>query len=197
MSNGRGMGKRGLIAAVILVLGLIVHPSGAEEDVAVPLPLQMELLLKVAAYDRNLPARARDTVEVLILTKNGDAQSTHVATQAGRALDGKRLADRPVHVVIEAHVDGARTAKRIRELRAAIVYAAPGFSDDEMTALGRSLDGVDVLSAGALARFVQTGVVVAFDLVSGKPKLLVHIKRAREQNVDLSSKVLKLAKVIE
>lgn len=191
------MGKRGLIGGVLLALLLLVGPSGAEEDVAVPLTLQMELLLKVAAYDKNLPARARDTVEVLVLTKAGDAQSDHVATQAHHALEGKRLADRPIHVSIEPLVDGARTAKRVRELRAAIVYAAPGFSDDDMAALGRSLSGVDVLSAGALARFVQTGVVVAFDLVSGKPKLLVHIKRARNQNVDLSSKVLKLAKVVE
>jgi hypothetical protein len=40
-------------------------------------------------------------------------------------------------------------------------------------------------------------VVLGFDLVGGKPKLVVHLRRAREQAVELSSQVLKLAKVIE
>jgi hypothetical protein len=63
--------------------------------------------------------------------------------------------------------------------------------------MARALDGVSVLSSGALARFAQHGVVLSFDLVGGKPKLLVHLGRARRQKVDLSAQVLKLVKVIE
>jgi hypothetical protein len=35
------------------------------------------------------------------------------------------------------------------------------------------------------------------DLAGGKPKLIVHLPRARQQHVDLSSNVLKLTRVIE
>ena len=44
----------------LLALGLCFAASAAraDEDVAVPVPLRMELLLKVASYDRNLPSRA-------------------------------------------------------------------------------------------------------------------------------------------
>ena len=50
---------------------------------------------------------------------------------------------------------------------------------------------------GALTRFIEDGVVLSFELVSGKPKLLVHLKRAHDQSVELSSQVLKIVRVIE
>jgi hypothetical protein len=54
-----------------------------------------------------------------------------------------------------------------------------------------------VLSLGALARYAEHGTVIAFDLIGGKPKLLVNLVRAKEQRVELSSSVLKLMRVIE
>ncbi len=77
------------------------------------------------------------------------------------------------------------------------MYLTPGFEAAELKAISSSLAGASVLSAGAVASFVRDGVVLSFDLVSGKPKLLVHIRRARDQKVELSSYVLKLVKVVE
>ena len=54
-----------------------------------------------------------------------------------------------------------------------------------------------MLSAGALAKYTERGTVLGFDLVGGKPKLLVHLTRAKRQQVELSSAVLKLMRVIE
>jgi len=78
----------------------------------------------------------------------------------------------------------------------AIVFVTPGFADD-VDAIRGALDGVDVLSASAVADYVPKGVVLGFDLVSGKPKLLVNLTQAKKQQVDLSSDVLKLMKVYE
>jgi hypothetical protein len=73
----------------------------------------------------------------------------------------------------------------------------PGFSESELAAIAEACAGISVLSVGALARYVERGTVLAFDLVGGKPKLLVNLTRARKQQVDLSSSVLKLMRVIE
>ena len=93
--------------------------------------------------------------------------------------------------------DGPALTERVRDGRVSILYATPGFGARELLTISRSLAGLSVLSSGALAHFVETAVALGFDLVSGKPKLLVNVRRAREQGVDLSSQVLKLAKVIE
>jgi hypothetical protein len=82
-------------------------------------------------------------------------------------------------------------------LRGATVLPGTGGQGIVASGTGGTLDGVSVLSTGAVASFVQHGVVLSFDLVGGKPKLLVHLARAQRQKVDLSAQVLKLVKVVE
>jgi hypothetical protein len=192
------MGRGGLLLCrVLLAVVLCATPIAADEDPAVPVSLQAELLVKVAAYDKNMPARAGDRARVLIVSKRENARASRVAQQAERALSGKTVGKLALEVSIVEWSDAATLAKRIRGKRISILYLTPGFSRSELESVAKSLEGVDVLSAGAVAKQVQRGVVLGFDLVSGKPKLLVHLKRARRQNVNLSSKALKLMKVYE
>ena len=191
--------RRFVLRSALAAAALLLVPSRlvAEEDIGVPVQLQMELLLKVAGYDKNLPARARGVVRVVVLTHRDDAQSRNVAQQALRALSGKSLKGLPVEISELSISDGPALARVVRERGISIVYATPGFGSSDLSSIAKALAGQSVLSAGALARFVESGVVVCFDLVGGKPKLLIHLRRAREQGVDLSSQVLKLARVIE
>jgi len=191
--------RRPLLAGGFALLGqaLLALRGRADEEVAVPLPLQMELLLKVASYDKNLAARAPNLVKLMVLFKPSSSGGSHVAQLATRLLAGKLVEGRPLEVSSEHFSDAAALAQRIKEQHLAIVYLAPGFEAPELVAIAQALSGLSVLTAGALSRFVQTGVALGFDLVGGKPKLLIHQKRAKEQGVEFSSQVLKLAKVIE
>jgi hypothetical protein len=193
------MDRRSVISAALgaLAAGLLPRRVLGADDVAVPVPLQIDLLLKVAGYDRNLPARARGIVKTMILTKRGDSHSKNVGEQAARALSGKDVKGMPTEIVTQVFSDGPTLTESVRGGRVSILYATPGFGAWELLTIARSLSGLSVLTSGALAHFVDTAVALGFDLVSGKPKLLVNLRRAREQGVDLSSQVLKLAKVIE
>lgn len=182
------------LAALALPL-LTTSPALADDEVAVPVPLQIELLLKVAGYDKNLPARAPSVVRVLILAKPGFAQSSRVGQAAARALEGKTTANRPVEISSLTFSTGAALTAKVKDDKVAIVYVAPGFDAAEMTTIAKALAGQSVLSAGAVTRF-SDDVVLGFELVSGKPKLVVNVKRARDQNVELSSQVLKIVRVI-
>jgi hypothetical protein len=44
---------------------------------------------------------------------------------------------------------------------------------------------------------VPAGIVLGFDVVSGRPKLLVNLTQAKRQNVSLRAEALKLMKVYE
>ena len=44
---------------------------------------------------------------------------------------------------------------------------------------------------------VPKGIVLSFDLVSGKPKIVVHLGQAKRQDVQFKAELLKLARVIE
>ena len=196
----RSDSKRPLRFATSLLLAAIVAiaPGVRAEDVAVPVALQSELLVKVAAYDKNLPPRAGDRVRLLILTKPGNDDSARAASQMQSALAGKAtIAGLPHEESQLAYGEAASLADAVKGRHIAIIYVTPGFSDGDIAAISHGLDGVDVLTASADPSFVPKGIVLGFDLVSGKPKLLVHLGQARRQRVDLSAEVLKLMKIYE
>jgi uncharacterized protein DUF4154 len=182
-----------LIATVLCLAGRVTA-----DDVAVPISLQIDLLLKVASYDKNLQQRAHGRVRVGVVVKLNDADSARSAAQAMKSLSAvESLEGLPLDAAIEIYADAPGLARYVGEHGISILYFTPGFSESEMDAMARALDGVSVLSAGALAKYTIRGMVLGFDLAGGKPKLLVHLARARRQQVELSSSVLKLMRVIE
>src|SRR5262245_23802968 len=120
------MRRRSLLSCFLAAL-LVSPVVIADEEVAVPIALQMELLLKVAAYDKNMPARVPELARLLIVSKKGDGQSTNAAQQAQRALSGKLLVGRAIEVSTLTFADGPALAARVKEKGVAIVYVAPGF----------------------------------------------------------------------
>lgn len=70
-------------------------------------------------------------------------------------------------------------ARVCRERKPAIVYLGPGLSA-EAGAIADALSGVDVLSVSAVPTDVARGIVLGFEVVSGKPKLFVHLPRVEE-----------------
>ncbi|HEX7668231.1 MAG TPA: YfiR/HmsC family protein, partial [Polyangiaceae bacterium] len=69
--------------------------------------------------------------------------------------------------------------------------------DSDTDAIGTALQGADLLTVSTVPSYVQHGIVLGFDLVSGHPKLLVHLRQARSQQVALRPEVLKLMRVYE
>jgi hypothetical protein len=196
-SAGGAITRRAAIQVAAVACLVAVSSPSAADDVVVPVPLQITLLAKVAGYDKNLPARAGDRVHVLIVTKVGSDESARVASQADKAFDDQEtIGGLPHDRSTAAFTDANALARLCRARRVSIVYVTPGFSEAEIAAMASAFSGVDILTASAVASHVPLGIVLGFDLVSGKPKLLVHLGQARRQHVDLSAEVLKLMKVV-
>jgi hypothetical protein len=182
-----------LCLAIVLALPLV----GRAEEVAVPVALQAQLLAKVASYDRHFGARSGERAKVLLVVMPGNSESSRKASEMQRELGSIAQIAGLSHDETVSQYSGAASLKATCENEhIAIVYIGPGFGA-EIDAIRDALGGVDVLTASAVADHVQRGIVLGFDLVSGKPKLLVNLTQARAQNVDFSSSVLKLMKVYE
>lgn len=181
--------------AVLLALG--GPPLAIAQASAVPVSLQAELLAKVAEYDRNFVARARGRVHVLIVAMPGDADSMRVARQMETALKRlDRIGGLPHDESVYIYKGAADVAAVCRSRAIATVFFGPGLSD-EVGAIRKALTGVDVLSVASNPADVARGIVLGFDVVSGRPKLLVHLPQAKLQNVALRSEILKLMRVFK
>jgi hypothetical protein len=167
----------------------------AQGVAAVPAELQAELLAKLMTHDRSFAARAGDTARVLILVQRGDAKSRLSGTQMKGALGRIDRIGGVKHEERLVDYDGAlAVAKLCRADHCSVIYVTPGL-DGAVDDLRASLVGVDVLSISAVPDYVPRGIVLGFDLVSGKPKILVNLEQARLQNVRFKSDVLALMKV--
>jgi len=191
----RGPG-RWVLGVVALLFPLVWATSGLADAMPVPVPLQAELLTKIAGYDANLPGRAGGKVRVRVVTAGGDQASQAVAAELTSALAAMpTIAGLPHEEVTVAYTDAPSLARSCAADQVSIVYLAGGLSAEQMIALAQAFDGVSVMTVAAEPRLVPLGAVLGFDLVAGKPKLLLHLTQARRQRVELSSNVLELMKV--
>ena len=194
--SNAGVTRRSFAGALLASL-LFATRRGAAEDVAVPVSLQAELMVKVAAYDKNFVARAGSRAKVLVVRKGGNADSTRVAKQMLNALSAVDTIAGLPHDDVEMLWTGATAlAAVIKKQRAAMVYFAAGFGDD-VEAIDKALEGSDVLTVSSMPSYVPKGIVLGFDLVGGKAKLLCHLGQAKKQKVAFKAEALKLMKVYE
>jgi hypothetical protein len=183
-----------LLAGVVLGLGWRTTALAADE-VTVPPRVQAELLAKIVGYDRDLTARAGDRWRILILTRASDPESERVARQfAGALAELRTIQSLPHEELFEDFVDGPALAAACRSRRVSIVYVAPGLVA-EVPAIAAALAGTGVLTVAAVPEGVARGLVLGFDLVSGKKQILLSLPRLRTQGIRFTPALLKLAKV--
>jgi hypothetical protein len=188
---------RSLLVAGGILSPLAVSSDARADSASVPLGLQVELFSKVADYDKTLPGRAEGVVRVLVVTRRGLPES---ASAAARVLNALSNTPRIAGLIHEdssfEFTDAAELSAICRTRSIGILYMTPGLADvDDVVA--KALVGVPVLSVSASAEGVPNGIVLGFDLVGGKPKLLVNLSSCRNQGVRLSADVLKIATVIQ
>jgi hypothetical protein len=182
--------------ALLTGIGLWLVPAAARADAAVPYALQAQLTAKVASYDRRFRERNGAKVVTLLVTKRGNVESAQVAQQLKAALaELPTIGDLPHQEEIVSYDGTDALLRLVRDRRAGIVYFGPGF-DGEIAALRKTLASARILTVAAVPDYVASGIVLGFDLVSGKPKLLVHLTAAREQGIEFRSDVLRLMKVV-
>lgn len=183
-------------ALLVLVCLLLTTSSLPADEVQVPEGLQAELLARLLPYDRNFQARAGGRVEIVILVKAGNVRSKISASQLERRLSAlDRIGGLPHEVDIVQYESASALAKACASRRVSVVYLTPGF-DDEVTEIRTALSSVNVLSVAAVPGYVPNGIVVGFELTSGKPRMLINLAQAKRQKVDFRAAVLNLMKVV-
>jgi hypothetical protein len=174
---------------------LLATSRGSAHGMSVPTSAQAELIAKLAGFDRNFAGRAGAKVVILIAAMPGDSESMSAALEMKAALSRlPKVGDRPHEEQIVVHSSASALADLVRSKKAAIVYFGPGF-EKQVPALRDSFGSLNVLTVGGVPSYVSGGIVLGFDLVSGRPKLLVHLAQARKQQVSFPASVLNLMKV--
>ena len=195
-SPGGGAVRR-LVAAASLVLLLCLPDSVDAEESSVPAGVQVALVAKVAAYDKHFVTRAGERARIMIVMARGDADSARVAAQLKAAFaDVERVGGLPHDDSVVEYTDAPTLARECRDQRVAIVYLTPGLGS-EVEAIGRALDGMSILSVGAVSGYAAKGAVIDFSIEAGKPRIALNLGQARRQDVSLLPELVRIMRVVE
>jgi hypothetical protein len=176
---------------------VLLARRAAADGIAVPIRLQAELLAKVASYDRNFVTRTGGRVRTMLLMKQDDPESGRAAAEMKSALASiPVIGALPHDEELATYSDSAALAEMCRARKVSIVYLAPGFSQHVDT-MREAMGDLNLLTVGSVAEYVPHGIVLGFDLVSGRSKLLVNLTQARRQGIEFRAEILKLTKVYE
>jgi hypothetical protein len=167
------------------------------DSATVPLGLQVELIAKVADYDRTLPGRGEGMIRVLVVTRAGVAESASAGARVLNALSAlATISGLPHQDSSVEFTDVSSLIALCRVRGVSILYMTPGLVDVDEN-ISKELVNIPVLSVSASAEGTAKGMVLGFDLAGGKPKLVVNLPASKRQGVRLSVEVLRIATVIE
>jgi hypothetical protein len=183
------------VACLLVAVALVLTSRGNAQSMSVPTDAQAELLAKLAGFDRNFATRAGSRALIFLVEMPGSAESARAALEMKAALSRiPKVGDLPHEERLVTFTNASALADLVRTQKAAIVYFGPGFQK-EVPAIREAFSAISVLTVGAMSDYVPSGIVLGFDLVSGRPKLLIHIVQARRQSVAFPASVLNLMKV--
>lgn len=179
------------VTAMVLA-GLVA--AAPEDRLAVPVELQAELLAKVVRYDRNFARRAAGRARVFIVYAASSSESERVARQLKAALQSQPLLGGVPHEEeLVPFVSPAQLVALAKERKAVLVLFAPGVA--HAAELGVAFNDFDGLTVSSTPEGVREGLAMGFDLLSGRPRMLLNLSQARRQHADFRAEVLQLMTV--
>jgi hypothetical protein len=185
------------LAFLILAVCLETTETAEASEPAVPFELQADLIAKLVKYDRNFLARAGDPVEVLLVYRAKNPDSESAARRMRAALQMVPLLGGVKHEEQLAIFSGADAlVAHAKQTRSTLIIVGPGF-DDVIPHIAAAFDGFDGLTLSTTENGAEHGIVLGFELVSGKPRILLNLAQARHQNADFKSEAMKVMKVIQ
>ena len=178
--------RRGFLAAVI-ALTLASTAQSADE---LPQQIQGALLHKLLGYDRNLPSRSPQSVEIALIAESA-AEVSKLAQ-----LQGKKIQGKSVKITVITNTDPAGLAIALDGASTNAVYLAGKTNDATLKATLAWATAKKIPVFGGSRSLAEKGTAVGFAIEGGKPRIIINVKASRAQGMNFPSRVLRLATLI-
>jgi hypothetical protein len=188
-----------------LVAGLLVEGYPARllsaQDVAVPVAVQVPILIKTLSFDRRLQERAGGRLVVGVLFQSRYRTSANVAGQVCRNLDALPpgalgALESLARSCVAIDLDGTASLEAmLRQHRIRVLYVSPlrAYPLDGVIALARA-ERITTLTG--VPRYVEGGLAIGVDMKRDRPGIVINLAASRAEGADLNAHLLKLARVV-
>lgn len=179
-----------------IVLGAFLPAtSAAQQEMELPVDLQVSLFLRVLSFDRQLPSRAGDELDVAVVMQRGYRASQKAGDEALSALNesGSNVGGVPVRAAA-VDLDTESLADALAQRPVTVLYLTP-LRGVDVRELAAEAGAAGALTVSGVPGYVPMGVAVSARLQGERPRLLLNLRAARRAGADFSAELLKLAEV--
>jgi len=187
---------RAIVLAGALTAAALALPSVARAQL--PAQAEVQILMRVLAYDRALGRNGGGDVIIAVLFDGGSAASSRARGDLVRELHSPNLQSilgRGVKV-LELNLAAGGLADALRSEHVSAVYLTPGL-DAYLNGVLAAAESAHVTTLGGSESYARRGVAVGVSAESGRPQLFVNLASARADGADLPSSLLRLTTVIQ
>ncbi len=169
------------------------------QEIAVPVNVQYPLFLRILTFDRKLKARVGSQIVIGILYQARFKASSTVKDELLKVIDDsgtKSVDDIPITVCLLDFRDDLDLEANMAKYGIDILYLAPlrAASVANIVRLSRAKK---VTTLTGVPHYVDSGVAVGIGIKGQNPQIMVNLPAAKAEGMDLSSRLLKLAKVLK
>lgn len=185
-----------ILLAVLLIIQLVGAVSA--EEMEMPIEIQIPLFLKILPFDRNLKERVGDEIVLGIVYQEKFRKSFNVKTQLEDFLaksKENKIDDIPFRYVLINLSRLSEFKASLAKEKVDIVYITPlrAIAVETLVSVCRSM-GITTLTG--VPAYCELGIAISIGSKGGSPLIIINLPGARSEGADFSSRLLKLAEVI-
>jgi hypothetical protein len=183
---------------LVPVLGLGLLPPARAEEMAMPVQRQVELLLTILRYDRNLVAKAGSELAIGIVYDPADRDSAKATTELGSAFfqyRGITVSQLPIRYYTIEYTGNAGLETFVKQKGISVLYIAPGNAKNLASILQLSQE-LHLTTFTGVPDYVKRGASVGLTMAQGAPKLLINLQSMKAEGSEFRSSLLLSATIL-
>ena len=160
-----------------------------------PVDNQLKILEKIIPFNKDFKPEQKE-INILVLYQNGFRTSQLIKNDIEKYQKVKRTENNKINYVYYSFNDLDEFQKIIHKNKINIIYIAPLRAVDlnEILAVTKKNK---IMSFTGVVEYMEFGVSVVLDIKGDKPEIIINRQSAKDEGVDFSSQLLKLARIIE
>ncbi len=185
------------LALLLAAAAALAGPAGAQ-GMAVEAGLQIPILMKVLAYDRQFDVRAAGTLTIGILYAPSDSASSKATGQISDTLygfAGKTVRKVPIKYFQVEYTSAAELEAFVKAKGINAFYVAPGL-DKALPAILKLAQARGITTLTGVPDYVKRGVSVGVGMGADKPQIIINLASAKSEGSEFDANLLRIATVL-
>ena len=189
-----------LCLVVAMLHAFLLFMSVLVDDVKkMPTARFAAIIARMLTYDTSLPGRAGASIDIAVLYRSGDAESTSEASDTAamiRTLTKNGIGSLQVKTYSLAFADAAKLDRDAMSYGIDVFIVADALAE-QIAAIKQVSTRRKITSIGRSSAQVRRGLAVALYQLDGKSKILVNLEVSKREGAAFSSDLLRLCEVIQ